>query len=374
MILFMNQPQLEPNLFPAPDGSAGDRGLLTGTDIEALAQRGAISPISPNQVQPASLDLKLGERGFILPASFLPGEKSRVESKAKGLSLEEFRLTEKGMALEPNKVYLIELAEKLDLPDNISSFASPKSSTGRLDIFTRLISDYGSYYDILRTGYKGGLWLEIAPRSFGVIVRPSSRLLQLRFRRGRAAFDNYRLGNLHKQQALIAQNEPLVLHQGLLLSVDLEGEICGYKAKRTSRLIDIDRVGAYPVKDFWQEIKAPKDGKLILAPDAFYILASREKVRIPATHAAEMMPFDSQIGEFRAHYAGFFDSGFGVNTNGAKAVLEMRARETPFLLEHGQIIGRLVFEQLKQKASIHYDERKNANYQGQGLKLSKHFR
>ncbi len=373
----MSQALLKPSLFPHSrdyQGESGAKsGLLTSLDIEDLAKRKAISEITAEQIQPASLDLRLGKRGFVLPASFLPGPKKTIESKAKSLALSEFTLDNKSFTLEPNQVYLVELAETMNLPKDISAIASPKSSTGRLDVFTRLISDYGKYYDRLPAGYQGTLWLEIVPRSFAIIVREHSKLLQIRLRRGRAAFDNYRLGDLHKQQGLIADNEPLELNQGLLLSIDLTQSICGYRAKLTDKKIDIDKVAAYPKEDFWEEIKAPKNSRLILEPDTFYILSSREKVLIPPTHAAEMIALDSQIGEFRAHYAGFFDSGFGVGSNGAKAVLEMRAREAPFLLEHGQTIGRLVFERLRHKAKQHYDQRDNANYKGQGLRLSKHF-
>lgn len=375
-------------LEPIPSSALeAENGLLNASLIEELIARKALSAnhtITPNQIQPASLDLRLGSRGFVMPASFLPGAKSRVEQKAKTLALDEFSLDEKGMELKTNCIYLIELAEMASLPNNVAGFASPKSSIGRIDVFTRLICDYGNYFDVLPPGYKGKLWLEISPRSFNIIVHTNSTLLQLRFRQGRAAFDNYRLNALHKEQIIVSrtdetQNNNLMLKQGLLLSVDLSGDgICGFRAKEKTPVIDIDKIGELAVDDFWETLLAPKNRRMILELDAFYILASHEAVRIPSTHAAEMMPFDSQIGEFRAHYAGFFDPGFGIgktgNEAGAKAVLEMRARETPFVLEHGQIIGRLVFERLMQKAEIHYDKRHNANYQGQGLSLSKHFK
>ena len=366
-----------------PERAQADNGLLSAPLIGELIKRGAVSAqhIDTNQIQPASLDLKLGRRGFRLQASFLPGPNAQIAKKAEQLSLQQFELApDQDMVLETGCVYLVELAERLALPENISALASPKSSTGRIDVFTRLITDFGSYFDQVPQGYKGPLYLEIAPRSFGIIVRAGSKLAQLRFRQGRIAYDNYRLSALHKQNALIAQDEELKLNQGLLLSVDLSGEphqLCGYRAKRHTPLIDVDQSNAYEIKNFWEPIYAPHDKRIILDPDAFYILASREAVRIPPTHAAEMMPFDSQIGEFRAHYAGFFDPGFGMEANaseGASAVLEIRSREIPFILEHGQTIGRLVFERLLAASEQHYDKRDNAHYQGQGLALSKHFK
>ena len=374
-----------------------ENGLLNHRHILKLIETGALSaacpapPIEETQIQPASLDLRLGRHGFRLRASFLPGPKAQVRQKAKTLSMHEFTLDD-AMVLEKNCTYLIELEEELALPDNITASANPKSSSGRIDLFTRVIGDYGSTFNQLRPGYQGKLWLEISPRSFSVIVRPHARLSQLRFRRGRAAYDNYRLSHLHKAEALIVQSQiaqshaqkswqddqrGLHLDQGLLLSIDLgaqtSDQLCGFRAKPYAPLIDVDKINTYHMQDFWQPLFAPKDGRMILEPDAFYILTSREAVRIPPTHAAEMMPFDSQIGEFRAHYAGFFDPGFGMGGDGAKAVLEIRSRETPFMLEHGQTIGRLIFERLIETAEKHYDARDNAHYQGQGLKLSKHF-
>ena len=374
------------------ESAAAEYGLLNHRHIVNLIEQGVISaetPIAAEQIQPASLDLRLGRRGFRLRASFLPGPKAHIAQKAKTLSMHEFTLddADDAMVLERNCTYLIELEEKLALPDNMMALGNPKSSSGRIDLFTRLIGDYSSAFNQLRAGYRGGLWLEISPRSFSVIVRRHSRLSQLRFRQGRAAYDNYRLERLHKTQELIIaepshkswQDDQRGLHldQGLLLSIDLGAraadQLCGFRAKPYTPLIDVDQSGRYAVDEFWTPIAAPENGRMILEPDAFYILASREAVRIPPSHAAEMMPFDSQIGEFRAHYAGFFDPGFGMGGDGAKAVLEIRSREAPFMLEHGQTIGRLIFERLLAAAETHYDARDNAHYQGQGLKLSKHF-
>ena len=394
-----NAPQHAPK--NATENNVLKNGILNRDHIAQAINKGYITSkdkIDDKQIQPASLDLRLGHRGFRLKASFLPGPKGKVEPKAKSLSLHSFELKD-AMMLEANCTYLIELAESLALPKNISAIANPKSSTGRIDVFVRLITDYGHYFDSAQAGYHGKLWLEITPRSFGIIIHPHSLLAQLRLRRGRPAFDNYRLNDLHKRQSLAFvkhdsaqsykgqahkgrswQDEmALNINNGLLLSVDLLGRdgLCGYRAKSYTPMIDIDRVNHYAIDDFWDEMTPPKNGRLILEPDRFYILASREAVRIPPSHSAQMVAFDSQIGEFRAHYAGFFDPGFGFACDGgAHAVLEIRSRETAFFLEDGQTIGRLIFERLLEplgQTQSHYDQLSSAHYQGQGLALSKHF-
>ena len=387
-----------PPLLPLPEKSAeiGTHGICGAQDIKQFLSQSIIlasSPITPDQIQPASLDLRLGHYGYRMRASFLPGPRATVKSKIESLALHRFPL-EGGAVLETGSVYLLEVQERLALPRNFSALASPKSSIGRLDVFTRLIADYSQSFDAPPAGYEGPLYLEISPRSFGVIARPGTRLSQLRLRKGRAAYDNHRLRRLHKDAPLIAhpQNDetPSAARaswqgrgdasrtaQGLPLSLDLQplppDGLVGYRAKRHTPLIDLDKVGAYDPEEFWQPIAAPKDARLILDPDAFYILASREAVRIPPTHAAEMMPFDAQIGEFRVHYAGFFDPGFGAK-HGARAVLEVRSRDTPIVLEHGQRIGRLIFERLLAPPPVPYDSYESASYRGQGLALSKHFK
>ncbi len=351
---------------------AGIVGLIEGKKITASA------PIEKGQVQPASLDLRLGEKAYRLRAGFLPGREGRVMERLERLVYHELDLR-KGAVLERGCVYLIPLAESLNLPSHISGLANPKSSTGRLDIFTRLLTDYAGSFDSVRAGYHGGLYLEVSPQSFTVRVASGSRLSQLRLRCGAAKiFDDGELLALHKRQRLVG-DEPLI-QNGLSLSVDLEGgeeQIIGYRALAHTNLIDVDRVGAYEVSDFWQPIKRPKEGGIVLSPDEFYILASREKLAIPSEYAAEMLPFNPLYGEFRVHYAGFFDPGFGVGKKGApnaRAVLEVRSREVPFVLEHGQRVGSLLFEKLTEKPKSVYGGAIQSNYQGQGLRLSKHFR
>ncbi len=381
----------KPSMFESETSPAN--GLLPGEEIRGLIARGLIEAergVEADQVQPASLDLRLGARGFRLRASFLPGPGAQAAGKAAELALHEFRLDRGSAVLETGCVYLIELAERVCLPRDVAALASPKSSTGRIDVFTRLVCDFGGRFDRLAPGYRGPLYLEVNPQSFGLIVREGSRLAQLRFRRGKPAYDNYRLRAIHRAAPLIEASAPPEppaaawpdstrhphISQGLVLSIDLSGAggIAGYRAKRHAPLIDADSREDCAVEDFWEAIAPPAKRRLILDPGEFYILASREAVRIPASHAAEMTPFDPQIGEFRAHYAGFFDPGFGLNAGGAKAVLEIRSREAPFIIEDGQAIGRLVFERLTRPADLHYDRRGDASYRGQGLSLSRHFR
>ena len=253
-------------------------------------------------------------------------------------------------------------------------------STGRLDIFTRLIVDRGAAFDEAPAGYAGSLWVEISPRSFSVRVREGSRLNQLRFREcgPRAALSDEDLRARHAEAALV--DGALELRDGLVVHVGLAGPdnaIVGFRAIKNGSVIDVDRPGAYAAEDFWEPIRARESGRLILDPDEFYILASREKMCIPADLAAEMAAIDPALGEFRVHYAGFFDPGFGWTASGvpgARAVLEVRGRDVPFLLEDGQPIGRLVFEPLSSASDALYGAVGGSNYQGQGLKLSKHFR
>ena len=386
----------EPLPLAHPNGQSlarGAHGILNAKDIKSLIAQKAVrakTDLQEDQIQSASLDLRLGKGGYRLRASFLPGPRASVQRKAESLALHQFSL-EGGAVLETGCVYLLEIAESLALPKSLSALASPKSSTGRIDLFARLITDYGGYFDRVPPGYEGPLYLEVSPRSFGVIARPGARLSQLRFRKGRPAYDNHRLQSLHKRDQLVqiaseGREESAVppwqdamrvphIEQGLVLSVDLRGlpprGLAAYRAKRHTPLIDLDKDRALAINPFWESLDAPPSGRLILDPDAFYILASREIVRIPPTHAAEMTPFDPQIGEFRVHYAGFFDPGFGAN-HGARAVLEVRSRDIPIVLEHGQAVGRLIFERLLEAAPA-YDDRSGAHYKGQALALSKHF-
>lgn len=312
-------------------------------------------------------------------ASFLPGPNHRVSEKLDRLKLHEIQLGE-GAVLETGCVYIVPLLEGLDLPDGISASANPKSSTGRLDIFTRVMTDNGQEFDKIPAGYSGPLYMEVSPRTFPIVVRTGSRLSQIRFRTGKALLDESALSDLHARETLVAAEEPNITKGGIALSVDLSGDangLIGYRAKHHTALIDVDKRDQHEVADFWEPLTGDGAGGLILDPDEFYILVSQEAVHVPPFHAAEMTPFDPLVGEFRVHYAGFFDPGFGHSSaggTGSRAVLEVRSHEVPFILEHGQIVGRLVYERMLSRPSALYGADLKSNYQGQSLKLSKHFR
>jgi dCTP deaminase len=361
--------------------SKQERGILPDRMIAALAEAGAIlpaSPFAPDQIQPASLDLRLGEVAYRVRASFLPGPHATVAERIDDLKLHEFALGD-GAVLETGCVYIVPLIESLALSAGLSAAANPKSSTGRLDVFTRVIADRARNFDQIEAGYHGPLYAEISPRTFPILVREGSRLSQIRFRRGAAAvLDEPALAALHARERLVDSNHA-DLAGGVAVSVDLSGVdgLVGYRAKRHTGLIDVERRASYWAADFWERIAARDDRSLILDPNEFYILASKEAVQVPPDHAAEMVPFDPLVGEFRVHYAGFFDPGFGyagAGGRGARAVLEVRSREVPFILEHGQTVGRLVYERMAERPTRLYGEGIGSNYQAQGLKLSKHFR
>ncbi len=356
------------------------RGILPAHALAQLVADGSIvmaKPADADQIQPASLDLRLGEFAYRVRASFLPGPRNTVRERLNDLSLHRMSLSE-GAVLETGCVYIVPLLEGLNLPQGISAAANPKSSTGRLDIFTRVIADNAHEFDKVPEGYGGPLYAEISPRSFSVLVRTGSRLSQIRFRSGPALASDDIITTLHATEKLITSGD-VNIDNGLALSVDLSGSIgdqpVGFRAKPHSGLVDVDRKSALDVLDFWEPIW--QRGSLILDPDQFYILASREAVRVPPTHAAEMVPFNPLVGEFRVHYAGFFDPGFGHQSGGgegSRAVLEVRSHEVPFILEDGQIIGRLIYEPLTEVPAQVYGQGIGSNYQKQGLKLSKHFR
>jgi dCTP deaminase len=359
--------------------NAGDQGILPDRLIHALAQQGAIpaaQPFVPGQVQPASLDLRLGAVAYRVRASFLPGPGTSVEKRIAELTLHQIGLRD-GAVLETGCVYIVPLMESLALPPDIAASANPKSSTGRLDVFTRVIADGTRGFDRIEAGYRGPLYAEISPRTFPVLVRTGSRLSQIRFRHGAATLDATALRNLHTTERLV-DDDAADVSEGVAVGVDLSGfrGLIGYRAKRHTGLIDVDQRAAYDVAEFWEPLEAYKD-KLILDPDEFYILASKEAVQVPPNYAAEMVPFDPLVGEFRVHYAGFFDPGFGYagdGGQGARAVLEVRSREVPFILEHGQIVGRLIYERMLARPDQLYGEGIGSNYQAQSLKLSKHFK
>ncbi len=332
--------------------------------------------IPVGQIQPASLDLRLGQIAYRVRASFLAGHQRTVSQRLAEFQMHKVDLTG-GAVLEKGCVYVVPLMESLALPVEISALANAKSSTGRLDLLTRLITDHGVEFDHINGGYTGPLFAEICPRSFSVLVRPGMRLNQIRFRRGQAVLSDAALRHLHQRETLVSG----VAHidNGLGFSVDLKprhGSLVGYRAKPHTGVIDLDRIAAYAPVDYWEEVHA-NHGQIILDPDAFYILVSREAVHIPPRYAAEMAPYLAMVGEFRVHYAGFFDPGFGhaaAGGHGSHGVLEVRCHEAPFALEHGQIVGRLVYERMSDIPTTLYGTKLGSNYQGQGLKLSKHFK
>lgn len=332
-------------------------GVLPDHALASLFQDGVLAsenPLDTDQIQPASLDLRLSKTAYRLRASFLPGDNRQVgEVLAEpGIELHRINITDEGAVLETGCVYLVPLQESVDLPDTLSGRANPKSSTGRVDVFTRVVTNFGKAFDDIPAGYSGPLWLEISPRTFPILVRPGDRLAQLRLSRGRVD----KLSEITVSIDLAAPEESPV----------------GWRAKRHGGVIDLRAIGGHDVPLFWEPLYA-RGGRLVLDPEEFYILASRETVTVPATKAAEMAPIAPELGEFRAHYAGFFDPGFGTNEGGSRAVLEVRSRDVPFILEHGQPVAKLIYEPMTSAPTNLYGG-KRSNYQGQGLKLSKHFK
>lgn len=309
----------------------------------------------------------------------MPGPGTPVLDKLERLKLHEIDLTA-GAVLETGCVYIVPLLESLALSPDLSASANPKSSTGRLDIFTRVIADGAQEFDKVPAGYNGPLYLEVSPRTFPIVVRTGSRLSQIRFRKGRAQLDEAELAALHNAETLVAAEMPNISGGGIALSVDLSGgpdRLIGYRGKHHTAVVDVDKRAAHDILDFWEPIHDRGARELVLDPDEFYILVSREAVHVPPLYAAEMTPFDPLVGEFRVHYAGFFDPGFGHSAaggTGSRAVLEVRSHEVPFILEHGQIVGRLVYEHMLHRPSALYGVDLGSNYQAQQLKLSKHFR
>jgi dCTP deaminase len=355
-------------------------GVLPAQAIRRMLAAGAITcdlPLAEGQVQPASLDLRLGARAWRMRASFLPGAGARVADRLADLRMHEMDLSG-GAVLERGCVYLVPLVEGLALPPGISAVANAKSSTGRLDVLTRLVADHGTEFDRVPEGYTGPLWAEICPRSFSILVRPGQRLNQIRFRNGAAVLSDPELSALHARAPLVGGAGVVpVIAQGLGFSVDLRlAGAVGYRAKPHAGVVDLDGIGTHDPAEYWEPLAAPQ-GRLILDPGAFYILVSREAVTIPPDHAAEMAPYLAMVGEFRVHYAGFFDPGFGhadAGGAGARGVLEVRCHEAPFVLEHGQIVGRLVYERMSAVPETLYGQGIASTYQGQGLKLAKQFR
>lgn len=358
-------------------------GILPSQLLRRLVEARQIrseAEVLPDQIQPSSIDLRLGPVAYRVAASFLPNERSTVLRKLDLHTIDEISLGEPTTLLV-GQVYVVPLEEELNLPANISGKANPKSTTGRLDIFTRLLTDYGREFDLVPEGYKGKLYAEIVPGTFDVIVRQGARLNQLRLSRGSPPPSDKGLSELDERVNLVyREDDPAeaVIEKGLRFSVDLAGSpIVGYRARRDAPSIDLAKIRHYDPVEFWEPIWRTDRHDLILEREAFYILASREKVRIPPHYAAEMVPYDPSVGEVRIHYAGFFDPGFGYGTDdikGTRAVLEVRSHEVPFLLEDGQYVGRLLFERLMETPDKLYGQGIGSSYQRQGLALSKHFR
>ncbi len=356
-------------------------GILPDKLIGELFAAKAIAAdkaLDKDQIQPASIDLRLGNKAYRVRASFLPGSGNKVAKKLERFKLHEIDLSS-GAVLETGCVYIVPLLESLNLPPSIEASANPKSSTGRLDIFTRVIVDGSQSFDQIPAGYKGPLYLEISPHTFPVVVQTGTRLSQMRFRQGNSVLNNDELLNLHKKETLVATSTPNIHNSGIGLSIDLSGDkngLIGYRGKRHTGVVNVDKKSAHPMLDFWEPIYNRGSRDLVLDPDEFYILVSREALHVPPLYAAEMVPFDPLVGEFRVHYAGFFDPGFGhalAGGRGARGVLEVRSHEVPFILEHGQLVGRLVYEHMLARPELLYGLDLGSNYQAQGLKLSKHF-
>ena len=362
-------------------------GVLPSQKVKGLIEAGAISacaPFTEEQIQPASIDLRLGRVAYRVQASFLPGRYSTVEKKIQELVMSEIDL-KRPTVFEKGCVYIVPLMEELVLPKGISAKANPRSTTGRLDIFTRLLTDYGTEFERVPEGYKGRLYIEIVPRTFTILAREGMRLNQLRFIRGNPPSPDTQLNELNENETLVYLDEDrpgeAQINKGLRVSVNLQGshrsEIIGYKAKKNAPVIDLQKANYYDPAEFWDPIYTPKTKGIILNPDDFYILASKEKIRIPPDFAAEMVAYDPSMGEFRIHYAGFFDPGFGYGLSdikGTHAVLEVRSHEVPFLIEDGQIVGRLIYERLLDPSEKVYGTDIGSSYQCQGLSLSKQFK
>ncbi len=354
-------------------------GVWPDRAIEAAIDHGIITasePITSAQIQPASLDLRLGAVAYRVRASFLAGAGRTVKERLDDFTMHTVDLTG-GAVLEKGCVYVVPLLEHLELPNGVSGAASAKSSIGRLDLLTRIITDHGTEFDRIPLGYSGPLYVEICPQSFSVIAKTGQMLNQVIFRAGQTVIDDDALAALHAETPIVSGEA--VISGGLGFSVDLrpaDGTLVGYRAKPHTGVIDLGKLAHYDPKEFWEDVHT-EDGWIILDPGAFYILVSREAIVIPPTHAAEMAPYVAMVGEFRVHYAGFFDPGFGweaAGGSGSRGVLEVRCHEAPFVLEHGQIVGRLVYERMAEVPKALYGTDIKSNYQGQGLKLSKHFR
>ncbi len=371
-------------------------GVFSYQELKKALSEGVIRsdvPVEDGQIQPASIDLRLGPKAYRLVSSFLPEGHGVLEKLhmpdmyGSDLVMYEMDISRGGI-LEKGSVYLIPLMEELRLPRNVGGKANPKSTTGRLDIFTRVITDRNPRFDEIPPGYKGGLFLEVMPRSFTINVTEGLSLVQLRLRRGSCTLSDTSLKRLNREVRLLYDGEEHVANDrarianGVFMSVDLFGDpksgIIGYKSKRNSHVVDLTKKNYYNIDDFWEPIFRNDKGTLILEPEEFYILASKERIRIPAGFASEMVPYEAGSGELRTHYAGFFDPGFGYGrkgeVKGTKAVLEVRAHDVPFMIAHGQTFCKLFFEKMSDLPEKVYGPKIGSSYQYQTITLSKQFR
>ncbi len=371
----------------SPERAAG--GVLPAQLLrEAIAQEWIVAGawrIPKESVQPASVDLRLGERAWALRCSFLPDSDSTVEQKVEDLAFEQIDLRD-GATLERDRPYLVPLIEELRLPEHVRAKANPKSSTGRLDVFTRVLTDRNHRFDEIAAGYHGKLYLEVVPRTFAIRVQTGLALNQVRLADGDGRLNDGELLTLHEQLPLLFRDEQplaqssLSLGDGLFLSLDASGgteNTVGYRAKKNSLPIDLTKVGALRWQDYWEPVHPEAKQRIVLEPEVFYLLLSAEGVRIPPSYAAEMLAYDPTAGELRTHYAGFFDPGFGHSPagepGGSRAALEVRARDVSFMVEHGQPVCKLAFERMTEEPDVLYGTDVGSNYQGQQTMLSKHF-
>ena len=380
---------------------AGRHGILPYQQLNQLIAERVIRaelPFDDRQVQPASLDLRLGKKAYRLISSFLP-ELSDITSRLdvldfyqSDLVMYEMDLTE-GAILEKGHVYLVPLLESLALPRTLRARTTPKSTTGRLDVFTRVITDLNQGFDEIRAGYAGPLYLEIVPRSFTIKVQTGQSLNQIRLIRGQPTVSDFKLAAHHASDPLVYHNQrgdrplsrsALRIDRGVFLRIDLHGgdqsgnPIIGYRAKKNSHVIDLSKIGHYSALDFWEPLRPLRRGSLLLEPEEFYILASKERIRVPPGMAAEMVAYEAACGELRTHYAGFFDPGFGYGAEGeikgTQVVLEVRPHDVPFLIHDGQTFFKVLYDRMLDVPDQLYGIGLGSSYQQQALTLSKHFK
>jgi dCTP deaminase len=374
----------------APDVLEAATGVLPAQRLrEAIAREWMVAGpwrIPAESVQPASVDLRLGDHAWALRCSFLPDSNSTVEEKSEDLAFERIDLRD-GATLERDRPYLVPLIEELRLPAEIRAKANPKSSTGRLDVFTRVLTDRNHRFDEIAPGYHGKLYLEVVPRTFAIRVKTGLALNQVRLMTGDARLSDHQLLALHRERPLLyvdsrpVPEDELSLADGLFVSLDVSGSaeaIVGYRAKKNSLPIDLTKVGALSWREYWEPVHPEPGGRIVLEPEVFYLLLSAEGVSVPPSYAAEMLAYDPTAGELRTHYAGFFDPGFGYSRErgertGSRAALEVRARDVSFMVEHRQPVCKLAFERMAEEPDVLYGEDIGSNYQGQLTMLSKHF-